>query len=144
MNAAEYIILKWLELDTAKELLIEQIRLIRYGKQLILQMFYVSIYNLSYMGLLDLLDEILMSLDKALLECAEHTAYEKIKECTETEIKSTINLRSAYARTAFQIDKCISEKTDAPVLKGVEKLKEICIGRSSNNEFVEVKRQWFL
>ena len=71
-------------------------------------------------------------------------AYEKIKECTEKEIKSTINLRSACARTAFQIDKCISEKPDAPVLKGIEKWKEICIGRLSNNEFVEVKRQWLL
>jgi len=60
------------------------------------------------------------------------------------EIKSTINLRSACARTAFQIDKCISEKPDAPVLKGIEKWKEICIGRLSNNEFVEVKRQWLL
>ena len=143
-NAAEHIILKWPELDTAKELLIEQIRLIRYGKQPGLQMFYISIHNLAYMGVLDLSDEILMPLDKALLECAEHTAYEKIKECTEKEIKSTINLRSACARTAFQIDKCISEKPDAPVLKGIEKWKEICIGRLSNNEFVEVKRQWLL
>lgn len=143
-NAAEHIILKWPELDTAKELLIEQIRLIRYGKQPGLQMFYISIHNLAYMGVLDLSDEILMPLDKALLECAEHTAYEKIKECTEKEIKSTINLRSACARTAFQIDKCISEKPDAPVLKGIEKWKEICIGRLSNNEFVEVKRQWIL
>lgn len=143
-NAAEYIILKWPELDIAKELLIEQIRLIRYGKQPGLQMFYISIHNLAYMGVLDLSDEILMPLDKALLECAEHTAYEKIKECTEKEIKSTINLRSACARTAFQIDKCISEKPDAPVLKGIEKWKEICIGRLSNNEFVEVKRQWLL
>ena len=73
-NAAEYIILKWPELDTAKELLIEQIRLIRYGKQPGLQMFYISIHNLAYMGVLDLSDEILMPLDKALLECAEHTA----------------------------------------------------------------------
>lgn len=88
-NAAEHIILKWPELDTAKELLIEQIRLIRYGKQPGLQMFYISIHNLAYMGVLDLSDEILMPLDKALLECAEHTAYEKIKECTEKEIKST-------------------------------------------------------
>jgi hypothetical protein len=143
-NAAEYIILKWPELDIAKKLLIEQIRLIRYGKQPGLQMFYISIHNLAYMGVLDLSDEILMPLDKALLECAEHTAYEKIKECTEKEIKSTINLRSACARTAFQIDKCISEKPDAPVLKGIEKWKEICIGRLSNNEFVEVKRQWLL
>lgn len=143
-NAAEYIILKWPELDIAKKLLIEQIRLIRYGKQPGLQMFYISIHNLAYMGVLDLSDEILMPLDKALLECAEHTAYEKIKECTEKEIKSTINLRSACARTAFQIDKCISEKPDAPVLKGIEKWKEICIGRLSNNEFVEVKRQWIL
>lgn len=143
-NATEYIILKWPELDIAKKLLIEQIRLIRYGKQPGLQMFYISIHNLAYMGVLDLSDEILMPLDKALLECAEHTAYEKIKECTEKEIKSTINLRSACARTAFQIDKCISEKPDAPVLKGIEKWKEICIGRLSNNEFVEVKRQWLL
>lgn len=143
-NAAEYIILKWPELDIAKKLLIEQIRLIRYGKQPGLQMFYISIHNLAYMGVLDLSDEILMPLDKALLECAEHTAYEKIKECTEKEIKSTINLRSACARTAFQIDKCISEKPDAPVLKGIEKWKKICIGRLSNNEFVEVKRQWLL
>ena len=26
----------------------------------------------------------------------------------------------------------------------IEKWKEICIGRLSNNEFVEVKRQWLL
>lgn len=141
-NAAEYIILKWPELDTAKELLTEQIRLIRYGKQPGLQMFYISIHNLAYLGVLDLSDEILIPLDKALFECAEHTSYEKIMECTEKEIKSTINLRSACARTAFQIDKRISEKPDAPVLKGVEKWKEICTGRLSNNEFVEVKRLW--
>lgn len=46
-NAAEHIILKWPELDTAKELLIEQIRLIRYGKQPGLQMFYISIQQFT-------------------------------------------------------------------------------------------------
>lgn len=141
-NAAENIIKRWPESEVSKQLLLEQIRLIRYGRQPGLHYFFVTIHNLAYLDKLHLSDDLIRLLNKALVECAQHTSYDKLKNKTEKEIKEYINLRCACARTAYQLSKHFTESRNFSCVEGVEMWKKICIGSNSKNEFAEVKRAW--
>ena len=140
-NAAENIIMKWPDSDVSRCLLEEEILLIRFGRQPGLQYYFISIYNLIYCDCLKLSDEMLIALNKALIECANYTAYEKCNNKTEKEIKNNILLRCSCARTAYILYRYIIQKKSEIRLEGIKLWKTIMCD-ATQDEFAEVKRLW--
>ena len=141
-KASEIIIDKGPDSKEAKQLLSEQIRLIRYGRQPGLMYFLISIYNLAYLEKLNLSKEAMSMLNKALLECSIYTSYSKISDKSESAIKDLIRLRRSCAGTASMLSKLIAIETDEMSRIGIEKWKEICNIDEPPYEFMEVKRAW--
>jgi len=103
--------------------------------------YYISIYNLIYCDCLKLSDEMLIALNKALIECANYTAYEKCNNKTEKDIKNNILLRCSCARTAYILYRYIIQKKSEIRLEGIKLWKTIMCD-ATQDEFAEVKRLW--
>lgn len=140
--AAEKILYECYDTSSFYRILKEVIVLCLYGKEPGTEYCLNVIRNILYLdkdiklskNILDMLYEILDNIDKK-------TNYEQNLGKQESEIKKIIKIRMACAGLAYQLFK-YEKRKNIPESFAVSNWKDICRGKKSLKEFVEVKKYW--
>lgn len=140
--AAEKILYECYDTPSFYRILKEVIALCLYGKEPGTEYCLNVIRNILYLdkdiklskNILDMLYEILDNIDKK-------TNYAQNLGKQESEIKKIIKIRMACAGLAYQLFK-YEKRKNIPESFAVSNWKDICRGKKSLKEFVEVKKYW--
>lgn len=140
--AAEKILYECYDTSSFYRILKEVIVLCLYGKEPGTEYCLNAIRNILYLNkdiklsknILNMLYEILDNIDKK-------TNYEQNLGKQESEIKKIIKIRMACAGLAYQLFK-YEKRRNIPESFAVSNWKDICRGKKSLKEFVEVKKYW--
>ena len=143
VNASESILYNCYKMSNVKDIFKEMMILCLYRKEPGLRSYLNAIHQLLFLvNDIELTSEDLKRLYEILDNIEEQTSYINNIEKSEKEIKDIIRTRIACAGLSYQIYKYEKRKSidHAPE---VLNWKEICIGKKSSAEFVEVRKVWF-
>lgn len=140
--AAEILVHECYHIPAVQDILKEMLTLCLYRKEPGLKHYLNTVHDLLYsVQDIELSVDILKMLNAILDNIDEQTNYINNIEKSEKEIKGVIQTRISCAMLSYQLYR-YEQRNQMSHSSSVLNWKDICRGKKSGNEFVEVKRCW--